>query len=276
MSKKHSSSEPRKRNRYVEILVHIFDRHHGTDLTSFEFERGEIEAAAELLQIALPKNLGDLIYSFRYRSEMPEKIARLAPPGHEWAILPAGKARYRMQIRKAVRILPSESHFQIKIPDSTPEIIAKNALGDEQALLAKIRYNRLIDLFLRVTAYSLQSHLRTTVPDVGQIETDELYVAVNNTGQQFIIPVQAKGGTDQIGIVQVEQDFALCRHAFPDLTPRLVAVQFKKDKAEEVIVMFELILEGGDVRVLDEKHYRLVPADAITKQDLETMGRSSN
>ena len=38
-------------------------------------------------------------------------------------------------------------------------------------------------------AYSLQSHLRTTVPDVGQIETNELYVSVRNSGQQFIIPV---------------------------------------------------------------------------------------
>src|SRR5271157_4057421 len=33
---------------------------------------------------------------------------------------------------------------------------------DEQALLAKVRYTRLIDTFLGITAYSLQNHLRTT------------------------------------------------------------------------------------------------------------------
>jgi hypothetical protein len=161
--------------------------------------------------------------------------------------------------------------YQIKIPDATPAIIVKYALGDEQALLAKVRYNRLIDIFLRVTAYSLQNHLRTTVPEMGQIETDELYVGVRNTGQHFIIPIQVKGGSDQIGVGQVEQDLALCRNAFPDLTPRLVAVQLKKDAEGEVIVMFELIPENDELRVLDEKHYRLVPGDAITKHDLETM-----
>jgi hypothetical protein len=272
-----TGDEPEKRlNRYVGILLKIFRDHHQTGITTFEFERREIETAAKQLKVDLPKNLGDLIYSFRYRTEMPKEIAETAPAGQEWAILPAGRARYRMQLRKIIRILPSPNLYQIKIPDATPEIIAKYALGDEQALLAKVRYNRLIDIFLRITAYSLQNHLRTTVPDVGQIETDELYVGVRNTGQQFIVPVQAKGGTDQIGIVQVEQDLALCKHAFPDLTPRLVAVQFKKDEEGEVIVLFELVQKDEEIRVLDEKHYRLVPADTITKQDLETMARTSN
>jgi len=38
------------------------------------------------------------------------------------------------------------------------------ALGDEQALLAKLRYNRLLDIFTGVVCYSLQNHLRTNVP----------------------------------------------------------------------------------------------------------------
>lgn len=63
---------------------------------------------------------------------------------------------------------------ETKIPDSTPGIIAKYALNDEQALLAKVRYNRLIDIFTGVACYSLQSHLRTTVPKIGQVETDEI------------------------------------------------------------------------------------------------------
>ena len=150
----------------------------------------------------------------------------------------------------------------------------RHAHGDEQALLAKVRYNRLIDLFLGVVAYSLQSHLRTTVPDVGQIETDELYVGVRNSGQQFIIPVQAKGGTDRIGAVQAEQDLALCRDVFPELTPRPVAVQFMRDDAGEVIVMFELQQQGDDILILDERHYRLVPADQILSADLHSMASS--
>ncbi len=67
----------------------------------------------------------------------------------------------------------------IKIPDATPEIVSAYALSDEQALLAKVRYNRLLDIFLGVATYSLQNHLRTTVTGLGQAEIDEIYVAID-------------------------------------------------------------------------------------------------
>lgn len=35
----------------------------------------------------------------------------------------------------------------IRLPDSTPGVIAKYAMFDEQALLARLRYNRLLDIF---------------------------------------------------------------------------------------------------------------------------------
>lgn len=79
----------------------------------------------------------------------------------------------------------------IKVPNATPEILLANAFDDEQALLAKVRYNRLIDLFLGITAHSLQNHLRTTVKGIGQIEIAELYVGLDRRGRQFIVPVQA-------------------------------------------------------------------------------------
>ena len=88
------------------------------------------------------------------------------------------------------------------------------ALGDEQALLSRVRYNRLIDIFTGITCYSLQNHLRSAVKSIGQVETDELYVGVDTKGCQYIIPVQAKGGKDELNIVQIEQDVALCESKF--------------------------------------------------------------
>ena len=144
-------------------------------------------SAAESLKIDLPKNLGDLIYSFRFRTAVPDSIATTADDDYEWVIELAGRAKYRMIQRKRNRIVPRPAQLRIKLPDATPEIVAAYSLSDEQALLAKVRYNRLIDIFLRVTAYSLQNHLWTSVPEMGQIETDEVYVAVNNNGQQFAV-----------------------------------------------------------------------------------------
>jgi len=156
--------------------------------------------------------------------------------------------------------------MEIKVPEATPEIISKYALSDEQALLAKVRYNRLVDIFLSITAYSLQSHLRTTVSNVGQIEIDEVYVGLNQHGAHFVIPVQAKGGSDQLGSVQAMQDIACCREKFPNVICRPVAAQFI---ASDLIAMFELVVEGEAVKIAEERHYRLVPHEAILPTDLE-------
>ena len=114
------------------------------------------------------------------------------------------------------------------------------------------------------------------MPKIGQIETDEIYVGVRNTGQQFIVPVQAKGGADQIAAVQVKQDIALCKCNFPTLTARPVAVQFKRNEGEETIVMFDLIEDGDEIKVIDEKHYQLVSADSISRRELEIMAQTSD
>ena len=120
---------------------------------------------------------------------------------------------------------------------------------------------------LGITTYSLQNHLRTTVKGVGQIEIDEIYVGLNRNGQQFVIPVQAKGGSDQLAIIQTQQDLACCAEKFPALTCRAISAQFMK---EDVIAMFELALEDDEVKVVEEKHYRLVASDTITVADLKT------
>lgn len=265
-----------KSNRYGRLLTAIFQAHYRKGLTKFTFKREEFETAAKKLKIEPIKNLGDLLYTYRYRRPLPEEIASTARKNYEWVIELAGRALYRFRLTKINRICPSPNHYVVKIPDATPELVTMYAMNDEQALLAKVRYNRLVDIFLRVTAYSLQNHLRTTVSGIGQIETDEVYVGVRNTGEQFIIPVQAKGGSDQIGAVQIRQDVEMCRNTFSNLTCRPVAVQFTRDEVDrEVIVMFEFCEDGEELKVVDEKHYCLVPKTEISEEDLEVMSRSS-
>jgi hypothetical protein len=180
-------------NRYSALIEKIFFDHYKKGAAALEFEREEIPRAAAELNLALPKNLGDVLYSFRFRQAMPARVLETQPPGSEWLIEAVGRAKYRFILRKANRIVPNSSLSRIRIPDSTPEIIAEYALDDEQALLAKVRYNRLIDIFLGLTTYSLQNHLRTSVKGVGQIEIDELYIGLDKYGCHYVIPVQAKG-----------------------------------------------------------------------------------
>jgi hypothetical protein len=136
-------------------------------------------------------------------------------------------------------------------------------LDDEQALLAIVRYNRLIDTFLGLTTFSLQNHLRTTVEGIGQIEIDELYVGIDRYGCHYVIPVQAKGGKDQISVVQARQDMSWSEKKFPEMKCRAISAQFMSD---ERVAIFELTVQKDLVVVVDEKHYKLVPASEIDKQ----------
>jgi hypothetical protein len=258
-------------NRYKQLLDSSFGNFAEGDI-EVEFTREQIVSAAEAIDVVLPKNLGDVVYSIRYRTPMPKRVLETQPEGLEWVIEGAGRAKYKFRLVDANRIVPSSSLRSTKIPDATPEIIGAYALNDEQALLAKVRYNRLIDIFLGVTAYSLQSHMRTTVKSIGQIEIDEVYVAVDRHGIQYVIPVQAKGGKDQLGVVQAKQDLACCAEKFPALVCRSVSAQFMED---DRIAIFEVAVEGDRVVVVDEKHYRLVAASEITEQELKDYGKGS-
>jgi hypothetical protein len=254
-------------NRYASVIEKIFHSNFKAGMREVDFERDDIISASEELKINPPKNLGDLIYSFRYRAALPESIQQQAPVGEAWIIRGVGSAKYRFVLVSNVALTPNPNIAETKVPDATPGVVAKYALSDEQALLAKLRYNRLIDVFTGVACYSLQNHLRTTVPDIGQVETDELYVGVDKKGIHYVIPVQAKGGKDKLSIVQIEQDLALCGAKFPSLICRPVAAQFMKD---DVIALFEF--EQGDkgVAITSEKHYKLVPPEDVTETDLDT------
>lgn len=252
-------------NRYVAIIKTIFERHYKKGACAFDFEREELVSVAQELGIILPKNLGDVVYSFRYRNDLPESIVSKAPRGKSWIIRPAERSRYRFVACAVASILPREGLAETKVPDSTPGVIEKYALSDEQALLAKVRYNRLVDIFTGLTCYSLQNHLRTTVPELGQVETDELYVGLDSRGVHYIVPVQAKGGKDKLSVVQIEQDMALCAAKFPDLVCRAIGAQFM---GETLIALFAFEETSEGVRINGEAHYRLVPPDQISPDDL--------
>jgi hypothetical protein len=148
-----------KENRYKQLLELIFfDKTFGAykeGTVEIAFEREDLERASKKLRIELPKNPGDVIYAQRYRTSLPARIVATQPDGMEWIIDGAGRAKYRFSLVPLNRIRPNLAQQAIKIPDATPEIIGAYSLTDEQALLAKVRYNRLIDIFLGVTAYSL-------------------------------------------------------------------------------------------------------------------------
>jgi hypothetical protein len=233
------------KNRYSAIIERIFTSKFKRGMKTVDFRREEFETVARDLQIKLPKNLGDLIYSFRFRTALPEIIQAEASKGEVWIIRLNGRGRYRFALITDRPLRPNENLAITKVPDATPGIVAKYAFDDEQALLAQLRYNRLVDVFTGVTCYSLQNHLRTYIDDLGQVEVDELYVGLDKKGVHYVFPVQAKVGTDKLSIVQVEQDLTACAEKCPNLICRPIGAQFMGDG---IIALFELEQTEGNVK----------------------------
>ena len=79
----------------------------------------------------------------------------------------------------------------------------------------------------------------------------------------YVVPVQAKGGKDQVSTVQTVQDMRACEQKFGAARCRPVSVQFMPDRT---IAMFELTLQDDELRVVQEKQYRLVAGPPAAKQ----------
>lgn len=254
-----------KPNRYSAMIEAIFHASYRSGAEEVAFERDDFIRHARGLKIELPRNLGDIIYSFRYRTALPQSILDTAPSDKTWIIRSAGRGRYRFVLVADTPLAPNPNLAVTKVPDAAPGIIVKYAFSDEQAVLALARYNRLIDIFLGIACYSLQNHLRTTVRGLGQVETDEIYVGLDRSGAHYVVPVQAKGGSDRLSRIQIEQDMAVCAEKLPALICQPVGLQLIR---RDFIALFLFEQDRQDIRVAKESHYHLVPASAVTDEDL--------
>ena len=257
---------------YKSILERVFFSRYSSGQTQVSFSVDDIIDSAVALELDRPRNIPDLIYNAVYRGGLPESVTALAAGGLEWTVRIKGDGKYEFVLEQPLDLKPNATMLATKVPDSTPGIISMYALNDEQALLAKLRYNRLVDLFVGLACYSLQSHLRTRAGGA-QVETDEVYVGLDRNGAHYVIPVQAKGGSDRLHRVQIEQDMTMCAEKFPDARCRPVAAQFMRG---DVIALFELAKDAGQVKVAREKHYLLVPPDQLTPEELRQYSSQGN
>jgi hypothetical protein len=100
---------------------------------------------------------------------------------------------------------------------------------------------------------------------MGQIETDEIYMGIDQRGAHHFFPLQAKGQVDRIGLVQIYQDFGMCEYKYPALSGHPVAAQLLESSE---IALFTFVKEGRRIRIAREKHYHLVPPEDISPEDL--------
>ena len=65
-------------NRYSQLIEDIFLQKYKDGDARVNFQRADLEKTAKKLGIKLPKNLGDVIYSFKFRAALPDSIIKRA------------------------------------------------------------------------------------------------------------------------------------------------------------------------------------------------------
>ncbi len=95
-------------NSYDRIIESIFFAHFTKGDRQVEFNRSAIADAAQQVGVKEPKNLGDVVYTFRYRRKLPDRVRANAPKGTVWIIRPAGTAVYRFTAVKLATIEPTQ------------------------------------------------------------------------------------------------------------------------------------------------------------------------
>jgi hypothetical protein len=250
---------------YDQVIAEMFRRVYGPDANVLPFTKDELVQVCRELAIVI-NNVPDVPYHYRTgRSDLPDEILGTG----NWVIEGAGKGRYTfVRLKRSPYIHIPDDLYVTEIPEATPDIVLKYGGVDEQAVLTKIRYNRLVDTFLSLTAYHLQGHVRSSVQDMGQVEVDDLYVGVDTDGKWHVIPIEAKsvGPKERLGIIQVRQMILFAKQNYSDLILRPVGIKPLED-GSYVFLEFDDKAELEAISVKRYARYKLVRDDKQSESE---------
>lgn len=150
-----------KRTLYARAITEVFQRVFKIESDHLPFSKAMLEEVDRELNLHI-KNIPDVPYAFRVgRYPIPDEIERTG----NWIIEGRGKGRYGFTRLKRSPYITIPSELSItEIPEATPDVVLKYGGRDEQGMLTRIRYNRLVGTFLSLTDFHLQGHVRTSVP----------------------------------------------------------------------------------------------------------------
>jgi hypothetical protein len=141
-----------------------------------------------------------------------------------------------------------------------PEVMAEM---DEQALLSVVGYCQLLDHFTGMKVYRLRSHVRKSVPGIGQAELDAIDVGIASGDDDVpvVFPIEAKAVSDELNRVQIYNMIQYAAHYFPGLKVRPLAVKVDYESAVH-IMEFNIASRPGDLRIVRSASYAINTSEA--------------
>lgn len=263
---------------YTPILLSIFRRKYveGATTVTFTIEELRAELAAAGLKAA---NLPDLIYRMKARTVLPEEITNKG-----FRILEiTGRGAYALIVAGSTLIDYPEKTEVIDVHDRTPHAVRRLLADDfgntdEQGFLSVLRYNDVFSHFLRVQVFHLKGHVRKSVPGQGQVEVDDVHVALSGglDDPLILIPVEAKAKDEPVNRVQIAMQVKYAQHAFPGLSIRPLTAKLFADGLV-LLMEFNPSVIANDLKIRRHAYYRIVrqPLASGTSQRSGTIRTSA-
>ena len=239
------------------ILREIVRRKYVPGAQRIDFIKQDVEEVAGQLGVKLG-NAADVVYRMRARTRLPDDILDLG-----FTVLRGvGRGKYALEIGgEAVVHLPEHEVFEHN--DQTPLPVRRllpedMAELDEQGLLTMVSYCKLLDHFTGLKVYRLRSHVRKSVPSVGQAELDEIDVgvALREDEVPVVFPLEAKAADEVINRVQVATAVAYCKTYFVGHEIRPIVVKLTYDGVLHFLE-FRATTSLTGLRILHSHGYRL-------------------
>jgi hypothetical protein len=242
---------------YVPILREIVRRSYEPGTQKIEFSKQDVEEVAADLGLKLG-NAADVVYRMRSRTRLPDDILDLG-----FTVLRGiGRGKYALEVGgEALVHLPEHEIFDhndqtpLPVRRLLPEDLAEL---DEQGLLTLVGYCKLLDHFTGLTVYRLRSHVRKSVPGVGQAELDEIDVgvALRDDEVPVVFPIEAKAADEVINRVQIATAVAYCETYFIGHEIRPIVVKLTYDGVLHFLE-FRATTSLPGLRIVSSHGYRL-------------------
>ena len=268
--KRASQSHGNNSTVYVPVILKIFRDRYRPGATSIIFSLDDVRNAVDAVRAESTtpddissRNPADVIYRKRSRTILPAEI--LEKGFH--ILRPIGRGQYQFE-RASSTIIEPPVTTPISTIDHTPMPVRRLlpvslAEMDEQAVLSVASYCLVLDHFAGMKIYRLRSHVRKSVPGVGQAELDAIDVGIAGSDDEVpvVFPIEAKAAADALNRVQIYNMVQYAIHYFPGLLVRPLALKVDYDSIIH-IMEFNNAARAADLKILKSASYIIDTSDA--------------
>ncbi|ODP38902.1 MULTISPECIES: hypothetical protein [Sphingomonas] len=255
---------------YVPVILKLFQDRWRPGAATVVFSLDDVRTAVEAVRAVSDnpdaissRNPADVIYRMRSRTKLPEEI--LAKGFH--VLRAVGRGRYQFEKASSgimevpvSELVPAIDQTPMPVRRLLPETMAEM---DEQALLSVVGYCQLLDHFTGMKIYRLRSHVRKSVPGIGQAELDAIDVGIASGDDDVpvVFPIEAKAVSDELNRVQIFNMIQYAAHYFPGLKVRPLALKVDYQSAVH-LMEFNIAERPGDLRIIRSASYAINTSEA--------------